>query len=107
MKQCLLITLLLTLGATASADEVRHSWCQGFIVKGLAQFPIDGLSRVELWLDWNEVSQRNIEKGGLNESQYQAGRDAFDNLFSAGNTRSLIDTYEQDCAAVRGGWRWW
>ena len=107
MKLRLLLILTLAIAAPAGAQEIRHGWCQGYIVKALAQFPIEGLSRVELWLDWNEVSQYNIDKGGINEEQYQAGRNAFDNTFSAGNLQQVIATYEEDCRTERGGWRWW
>jgi hypothetical protein len=102
-----LITLLLIASPGGWAEEIRHSWCQGYIVRGLAEFPIQNLSRVDLWLDWNEVSQHNIDSKSFNQDQYQAGRDKFDGLFTAGNNQALIDTYKEDCAQVRNKFQWW
>jgi hypothetical protein len=108
LRYPLLITAL-ALGCTAAVaeeKEVRHSWCQGYIVKALSEFPIEGLSRTQLWLGWNVVSQHGIAQGGIKKEEYTAGRAQFDSLFSASDSQRIISMNEEECALGRNksGW---
>ena len=108
LRQLSLVFTLTAFSVTVAAEDIHHSWCQGYIVKGLAEFPIEGLSRTSLWLNWNAVSQHNIATDNFNEQQYQAGRDKFDSVHASGNTQSLIDTYTAQCELVKNtAWQWW
>ncbi|MCZ6828526.1 MAG: hypothetical protein O7F73_02865 [Gammaproteobacteria bacterium] len=102
-----LVTALLVCCAAASADE-DYSWCQGYIVKALGEFPVKGLSRVNLWLVWNEIVSETVVSNSLNQARYQTGRDHFSRLRDENNVQGIIDVAEQDCAVGRGpGWLWW
>jgi hypothetical protein len=103
----LLIAALFLCCSTASADR-DYSWCQGFIVKALGEFPVNGLSRVNLWLDWNEIVSETAVNNSLNQERYQAGRDQFSRLNEAGDAQRIIETSNEDCAIGRNpGWLWW
>ena len=94
----LIATLTLTLTSTASwARNADNSFCRGYIIKALAEFPMDGLPITQLWLSWYAVVERTGSEGKFNESQYQAGRDKFDSLFAADNTRALIKMSDKKC----------
>ena len=102
----LLVGVLLFASTSACAEE-DYSWCQGYIVKALGEFPVKGLARVNLWLDWNVIVAETIGKG-LNQERYQAGRDYFSRLNQEDNVQGIIDTSEEDCAMGRNpGWLWW
>ena len=105
----LIATLTLTLSATATrADKNENSFCRGYIVKALAEYPMDDLPITQLWLGWYEVVVRTGSEGMLNESRYQAGRDKFDSLFAAGNTAGLAEISDEECDMGRNeGWSWW
>jgi hypothetical protein len=103
----LIAACLLVLPGFVHANE-DNSWCQGYVVKALGEFPVEGLSRVSLWLDWSAIVDETIAVGELDKSQYQAGSDHFSKLHSAGDTAGIIDVSEQRCALGRNpGWVWW
>jgi hypothetical protein len=107
IPRLLLVTALLSCGNLASADE-DYSWCQGFIVKALGEFPVAGLSRTRLWLDWNTIVDETVVNSSLNPERYQAGRDHFSRLNAEGNISRIIETSEEDCAVGRSKlWAWW
>ena len=92
----------------AQAQAKDNAFCRGFIIKALAEFPIEGLSRVDLWLGWDAVVTRTGMDSSLSAPEYVAGREAFDNYFAAGDMASLIDIRDGRCDMGRnGGWTWW
>jgi hypothetical protein len=94
----LIVTLTLALTSTASwARNSENSFCRGYIVKALAEYPMDGLPITQLWLSWYAVVARTGSEGKFNESEYQAGRNKFDSLFAAGNTRALKKISNRKC----------
>ncbi len=94
----LIVTLTLALTSTASwARNAENSFCRGYIVKALAEYPMDGLPITQLWLSWYAVVARTGIESKLSESQYQAGRDKFDSLFATGNTSELIKISDKKC----------
>ena len=94
----LVTTLILTLTSTASwARNSENSYCRGYIIKALAEFPMEGLPITQLWLSWYAVVDRTGSKGKFNKSEYQAGRDQFDSLFAANNTAGLIKISNKKC----------
>ena len=98
-----LLGLALALPASAlewpwsSAAQGDYSYCKGFTVAALAALPVDRLSRIELWLTWNEIVRSQLEEGGLDPSQYQAGRTRFNELLASGDTSRLRAIAEGDC----------
>jgi hypothetical protein len=94
----LIVTLTLALASTASwARNSENSYCRGYIVKALAEYPMEGLPITQLWLSWYAVVDRTGSKGKFNESEYQAGRDQFDSLLAANNTAGLIKISNKKC----------
>ena len=103
----LIAACLLALPGIIHANE-DNSWCQGYVIKALGEFPVKGLSRTNLWLDWNAIVAVTIAAGKRDQTKYQAGRDQFSTLQAAGNARGIIDTSEERCALGRSpGWVWW
>ncbi len=103
----LFASLLLSASASLASDN-ENSYCRGFIIKALDEYSIEGAERIDLWLGWNATVIRTGSQGKLNESEYQQGRDSFDNRFSSGGTESVIAVRDEDCAMGRdAGWRWW
>ena len=103
----LIIPCLLALPGTLYANE-DNSWCQGYVVEALGEFPVQDLSRVNLWLDWSAIIDETITTGNLDKNNYQAGRDEFNKLHAAGDASGIINTSEERCALGRSpGWVWW
>ena len=110
MPSRFLIAVLFSLSAThgLAEDKENYSWCRGFIIKALAAFPIAGLSRNYLWLDWNESVQQTIVTGRFDEASYQAGRDHIERMFEANDVPGIIETSEEVCDIGRNRtWFWW
>ena len=107
-KKLLCFVLALGLAPMAVADDEDYSWCKGYVVKALGEFPVQGLSRINLWLDWNASVEQTQYGETLDENRYQAGRNEFMRLHNAGDTQGMIDTSEEECAIGRTkGWVWW
>ena len=103
----LIAAYLLALPGIIHANE-DNSWCQGYVVKALGEFPVNGLSRVNLWLDWSAIVDETIASQELNQTQYQAGRDEFSRMYAASDAQGIINTSEERCALGRNpGWVWW
>lgn len=108
LHRFLLVTVLLFVSNFACAGDEDYSWCQGYIVKALGEFPVKGLSRVNMWLDWNQIVGETVVNDSLNQDRYQAGRDHFSSLREAGDVQGLINASEEDCAVGRNPlWLWW
>jgi hypothetical protein len=109
MLRHIALSVVLSLAATVAwAEGDENSFCRGYIVKALAEYPIDGLSTTQLWLSWHEVVAHTGNEGTLNEAEYQSGRDKFDSLFSANDKAGIIEISDDDCDMGRHAvWLWW
>ncbi|MEP1471076.1 MAG: hypothetical protein ABJK20_09870 [Halieaceae bacterium] len=81
--------------------EVRFGYCKGFVVAGLAEFPVEELSRTNLWLAWNEVNREELSPGAITPEDYDAGRNEFDSLLAGGSREQLLGIADGDCALGR------
>ena len=103
----IILTLCLVLG-TGNVMAKGDSWCHGFIIKALGEFPVERLNRNDLWLAWNETVKETIIMGQLNPEKYQAGRDSFQQQFEANNVGAMIDASDDECDMGRNStWVWW
>ena len=109
MLRHITLSVVLCLATTASwAEGDENSFCRGYIVKALAEYPVEGLSSTQLWLSWHEVIASTGAEGTLNEADYQSGRDKFDSLHGAGNTAALVAISDDECDMMyTAGWSWW
>ena len=82
--------------------ETRIEYCRGFLAKSLGAFPVAGLSRVQLWLSWNEVVRLTPAEFDTGDTEYQEGRAFFDAKLEAGNTQAIIDEADGACALGTG-----
>ncbi len=78
------------------SGEDRPDYCRGVIVAGLAEFPIEDLSRTNLWLGWNGLTRNGIHDAST--EQYQQGKQAFADLLASGDLESLRQLAQADCA---------
>ena len=107
LRRFLLIALLILPAAGAMANK-DNSFCRGYIIKALADTPVAGVSRVNLWLGWNATAARTGSDGMLNESEYQQGRERYDSLKSAGNTGQIAEIAGDQCDMGQNKvWIWW
>jgi hypothetical protein len=103
-----LLSVALLVPLAAQADGKDNAFCRGFIIKALAAFPIEGVSRVDLWLGWDAVVTRTGMDAGLSGPEYDAGREAFETHFNAGDMAALVDIRDGRCDMGRNsGWVWW
>ncbi len=105
----LLLALVLIAGPAQAFDwpwqnrqAVDYSFCKGFVYAGLASVPVENLSRIQLWLAWNEVTSAEFDRGALDQAQYEAGRARFGSLLDAGDTEGLIRAAGDECSIARG-----
>lgn len=82
--------------------EPRVEYCRGFLATGLGSFPLEGLSRIQLWLAWNEVVKLSPGAVDTAAGQYVEGREFFNSMREAGNTRAIIDEVYRSCAVGTG-----
>ena len=103
----LLLAVTLTLTSTSALaiqwpwqepPETRLEYCRGFLATGLGAFPVDGLSRIQLWLAWNEVVKLTPTAFDTQDAQYLEGRSFFNSMLESGNTQAIIDTADGSCA---------
>lgn len=78
-----------------SAD---YSFCRGFVHAGLAALPVESLSRIQLWLAWNDVTVAEFERGALDQGQYEAGKARFSSLLEASDIDGLLRAATGECA---------
>ncbi len=74
-----------------------YSYCRGFVHSGLAQVSEHGVSRIQLWLDWNDATRAQFTGGEIDQVQYEAGRARFSELLSANDTDALLDMVDNQC----------
>jgi hypothetical protein len=96
-KRILLITVLSLLATTSSARGKDNSFCRGFIIKALDTVSVEGVSKIDLWLGWNAAVVRTGFGNKLNQTEYQAGRDFFDQHYAAGDAEAIEDMRDDDC----------
>ena len=103
MKRLLLALVIVALPAHAydwpwqQDQREDYSYCKGFVSAGLGSFPVADLSRIDLWLSWNHVVQRQFENDELVQDQYDAGRERFTSLLAANDLDSLLEVVDHDC----------
>lgn len=103
MRKLMLALIIVAVPAQAfewpwqEADQKDYGYCKGFIHAGLAAFPVQGLSRTQLWLSWNEVTREEFAVGGLSAEQYEAGIAQFDSLLASSDTVALVDVANGEC----------
>lgn len=103
MKRLLLALVIVAAPAHAFQWPWEHqqredySYCKGFVFAGLGAFPVKDLSRIQLWLSWNNVVQAQFEEDGLNQAQYEAGKERFDSLLAANDLDSLLEMADREC----------
>ena len=108
LRPLLVIALLAVPVSGALAENKENSFCRGYIIKALADFPVAGLSRVDLWLGWNATVARTGSQGMLNAEEYKAGRDRYDSLKSANNSAQIIEIMDEECEMGQNeGIVWW
>ena len=82
--------------------EQRTEYCMGFLMRSLGDFPVDGLSRVQLWLAWNVV-MKDVPVGHDGENpEFLAGKAFFNDMLAAGNTQAIVDEADETCAMGTG-----
>ena len=107
MLNRLILATVLSLGAVNALAE-GDSWCRGYVIKALGEFPIQGFDRNDLWLAWNETVRDTLGAGVLNVDKYQSGRDSFQRQFEANNVAAMIETSDEECDQGRNStWVWW
>ena len=81
--------------------ETRYGYCKGFVVAGLAEFPVPDLSRTNLWLAWNDVNRKELSSEAVNVQDYESGRSEFDSLLASSNRDQLLAIADGECALGR------
>ena len=82
--------------------EERFDYCRGFLSTSLGAFPVAGLSRVQLWLAWNEVVKATPVEFDTQGAEYLEGREFFNSMLEAGNSQAIIDEAGGTCAMGTG-----
>lgn len=78
--------------------EQNVEYCMGFLMRSLGDFPVEGLSRVQLWLAWNEVMKEVPVGHDSQHPEFQAGKAFFNDMLAAGNTQAIVDEADGACA---------
>lgn len=108
LTRILLSLVLLFNGGVAAAEDKANSFCRGFIIKALDESTVEGESRIDLWLGWNATVTSTGSDGTFNESEYQQGRDRFDDRLASGGASAVLEVRNEDCDMGRNdGWVWW
>jgi hypothetical protein len=82
--------------------ETRFDYCRGFLATSLGAYPVQGLSRVRLWLAWNEVVKETSLDFDPNGQEYLEGRKFFNTRLEAGDSQAIIDKAGDACALGTG-----
>lgn len=103
MKRLILVLAVIALPVQAfewpwqQPADTNYSYCKGFVIAGLGEFPVEKLSRTQLWLSWNAINRTGTSGDNLNQADFQAGKDNFANLLSAGDLDNLRQIANRDC----------
>ena len=107
MKYLPLVLALLSSQALAiewpwsEKEETRYGFCKGFVVGGLAKVTANDPSRTQLWLAWNYLNREEAAISNISPTDYELGRNRFEELLAAGNTQGLRDIAEDECGLGR------
>ena len=107
-----LLLALALLGASSSSlalqwpwqdpPEPRAEYCRGFLATSLGAFPVEGLSRGQLWLAWNEVVKLAPAEPVASGQEYAEGREFFNSMLASGNAQAIVDEADGACALGTG-----
>ena len=103
MKQLILALLVLAAPVQAfewpwqTESQKNYDYCKGFIFASLGAFPMKGMSRTQLWLNWNHVIQAGLVTVNTGNEQYDAGRSKFDTLLASNDDQTLVDIANGEC----------
>lgn len=78
-----------------------YEYCQGFTVASLHQTDLGDLSRIDLWLAWNEIIRNGPALAEAGMEQYQTGFDQVTTLMENDGLQTITDIAEGDCALGR------
>lgn len=100
-----LVPILAIIAAQAQAfewpwaeQEVRnYAYCGGFVSAGLGEFPVENLSRTQLWLAWNDINNATASLNNIDPGQWQSGRERFADLLAASDIDALLQIADDDC----------
>jgi hypothetical protein len=102
--KCLLLALVIVALPAHAFDwpwqqkhRENYSYCKGFVFEGLSAGSVKDLSRIQLWLSWNNVVRAQFEQGGVNQEQYEAGKARFSGLLAANDMESLVQVADGEC----------
>jgi hypothetical protein len=106
MARFALIVLLFTASSSALAWQLpwqekppeRIDYCRGFLLKSLGAFPVEGLSRTQLWLAWNEVINATSLERERKMDEVDAGKAFFTSNLDSGNIQAILDEADTTCA---------
>lgn len=106
MPRFALVLLLVTASTNALAWQLpwqepppeRIDYCRGFLLKGLGAFPVEGLSRTQLWLAWNEVINATSLERDRKLEEVAAGKEFFTSMLDSGNIQAILDEADTTCA---------
>ena len=107
MKRLILVLAVVALPAQAfqwpwqETPHADYGFCKGFVVAGLGEFPVENLSRTQLWLAWNHINRAELPQGSITTEEVQAGKDRFASLLASGELENLIEIADADCALGR------
>lgn len=76
----------------------RIDYCRGFLLKGLGEFPVEGLSRTQLWLAWNEVINATSLERDRKMDEVEAGKAFFTSMLDSGDIQAILDEADTTCA---------
>ena len=78
----------------------NYGYCKGFVSAGLGEFPVEQLSRTQLWLSWNIVNRAELPEGSITQEQLLSGTQRFDSLLASGDLVSLLEIANGECDLV-------
>lgn len=77
--------------------EVRHGFCKGFVLQGLAEDQVSDNSRTDFWLTWNYINRAELPDGEISETDIQQGRAHLSSLLESGDFAGIRDTADSEC----------
>ena len=105
----LILTLLIVASPSQAFDwpwqdkpHEDYSYCKGFAYSGLASTAATSVSRIQLWLDWNNMVRAQFEKGTLDEARFELGKTRFESLLAANDPGAILEAAREECGFARG-----
>jgi hypothetical protein len=80
-----------------TSSDPDFAYCKGFTFAGLAAFPVEKLSRTQLWLSWNHINRASHDGTDLSTEQYDAGKAKFASLQSSSDSAALLELANGEC----------